>query len=186
MRLPSIITACLLAIMALATPAFAASQSGTLAYSTSDMVLSAGPGSRYPETGRVIPAQSMIKVLRCQRLWCLVDGDMGRGWTSKRAVAFGKPPVDLPPNPDKRPAAVCFYTGANYTGESLCATSGSVIQDFALINRDNHFVSVEIIGATKLDACRDRFFQSYCELIEYSQPVMDQYLQNNLSSAKIY
>lgn len=186
MRLPHIIIACLLAVLAFATPSFAATQSGTHAYSTRALVLSAGPGSNYAVTGE-IPSATLIKVLRCQRLWCLVDGAGGRGWTDKHAVAFGKPPVDLLPNPDRSGrGTVCFYTGANYTGEQFCATSGSVIEDFALIQRDNHFVSVQITGSTKLDACRDRFFQSYCELIEYSQPVMDQYLQNNLSSAKIY
>lgn len=35
-------------------------------------------------------------------------------------------------------------------------------------------------------ACRDRFFQSYCERIVSSQPVLDQYLVRNLSSIRVY
>ena len=175
-----------LALFPVAVPAQAATESGTPAYSTRALELSAGPGVNYATTG-AIPAEAIIKVLRCQRLWCLVDGSGARGWTSIHFVDFGKPPVDLLPNPDRSGrGTVCFYTGANYTGESFCVPSGKTLEDLALLGQDNRFISLQIIGSTKLDACRDRFFQSYCELIEYSQPVMDQYLQRNLSSVKIY
>ena len=39
---------------------------------------------------------------------------------------------------------------------------------------------------TSAALCRDRFFQSYCERIIESQPVLDHYLRRNLSSIRMY
>ncbi|WP_108396588.1 peptidase inhibitor family I36 protein [Devosia submarina] len=189
MRRPSFLAAFLL-FLGLAAPALAYSESGTHAWSTRPLVLSSGPGTAYHTTGE-IPENAAIKVLRCQRLWCLVDGPGGRGWTSKDRIAFGKTPTDWPGgiNPDYPaggPGEVCFYSGTNYTGFRFCAETGRVVQDFALLNLDNQFQSVELIGNVSVAACRDRFFQSYCERIIVSQPVLDQYLRRNLTSVRVY
>jgi uncharacterized protein YraI len=171
-------------------PAMAASLSGTHAWSTDTLVLRNGPGTAYDLTGEI--AESLeIKVLRCQRLWCLVDGEGGRGWTYKRHISFGKTPTPWPGgvNPDYHSGgggSVCFYQGTHYTGASLCVRSGRVIQDLALLGLDNGFSSVRIEGNVSAAVCRDRFFQSYCERIIVSQPVLDQYLQRNLSSIRVY
>ena len=189
MRRPSFIATFFL-LLAFAIPASAYTESGTHAWSTSPLVLSSGPGSAYHVTGQ-IAENAAIKVLRCQRLWCLVDGEGGRGWTSRDHISFGKTPADWPGgiNPDYPaggPGEVCFYTGTNFTGVAFCARPGRVVQDFALLNMDNQFLSVELVGNVSVAACRDRFFQSYCERIIRSQPVLDQYLQRNLSSARVY
>ncbi|OYX01035.1 MAG: hypothetical protein B7Z15_19885, partial [Rhizobiales bacterium 32-66-8] len=148
-----------------------------------------GPGAAYDITGE-IPADVAIKVLRCQQLWCVVDGEGGRGWTSLDYIAFGRTATDWPGgiNPDYPaggPGSVCFFSGPNYTGTSFCAGPGRVVRDLALLDLDNHFSSVQITGAVTVAACRDRFFQSYCERIIVSQPVLDQYLDNNLSSFQL-
>jgi hypothetical protein len=173
-----------------ASPAFAASESGTLAWSTDALQLRNGPGVAYDVTGE-IATDTQIKVLRCQRLWCVVDGVGGRGWTSKDDIAFGKTPTDWPggihPNyPSGGPGSICFFEGTNYTGASVCVVPGRTIQDLALLNLDNRFSSVQLTGDVSVAACRDRFFQSYCERIIESQPVLDQYLLRNLSSVRTY
>lgn len=180
----------LLTLAAAAPAAYAFSENGTHAWSTKALILRNGPGAAYDVTGE-IPADVPIKVLRCQRLWCNVDGDGGRGWTSLDHISFGRTSTDWPgginPNyPAGGPGSVCFYEGTNYTGMSICAGPGRVFRDLALLNLDNRFSSVQIIGDVSVAACRDRFFQSYCERIITSQPVLDQYLHNALSSVRVY
>lgn len=168
------------------TPTLAAPEvAGTHAWSRQPLVLHNGPGTNYVINGE-LPALVAIKVMRCQKLWCEVDGSGGRGWTPKRGVAFGQLPGEpRPPYAGGRGTA-CFYKGANYTGASFCVASGSVIQDLALIGLDNSFASVRIDGPISAAACRDRFFQSYCERITASQPVLDRYLRRALSSIRVY
>ena len=170
-------------------PAMAAAPSGTHAWSADTLVLRQGPGGAYRLTGQ-IPAHLAIMVLRCQKLWCLVDDGHANGWTHKHNISFGRTPDRWPHNrihhPVGGPGSVCLYEGTNYTGRSLCLTPGRVIRDFALLGLDNRFSSVRLEGNVSLAACRDRFFQSYCERIVTSQPVLHRYLQHSLSSVRVY
>ena len=168
-------------------PAFAASESGTHAWSSDTLTLRDGPGLAYHVTGE-IAADLPIKVLRCEELWCAVEGDGGRGWTSKQFVVFGLTSTDWPGgvNPDyPSGGSMCFYTGANYTGAEFCVGSGRVIHDLDLLGLDNSFASVKVEGASAA-ACRDRDFQSYCERIIADQPALDPYLRRALSSIRVY
>lgn len=165
----------------------AASEAGSHAWSTHVLTLTSGPGSAYEVVGQ-IPEDVAIKVLRCQRQYCLVDGDGGRGWTKLGFISFGKTSTDWPGgiNPDYVSGGpVCFYEGFNYTGASFCPAA-NVYQDLALYNLDNRFSSVRIEGRASVAACRDRFFQSYCERIVTSQPRLSVFLAGNLSSIRLY
>ena len=169
------------------TSAFAASEAGTHAWSSSTLTLRDGPGLAYGVTGE-IAADLPIKVLRCEELWCAVDGDGGRGWASKQFIVFGLTSTDWPGgvNPDyPSGGTVCFYQGTNYTGGELCFGSGRVIHDLDLLGIDNSFASVAVNGAS-VAACRDRGFQSYCERIVADQPALDPYLRRALSSLRVY
>lgn len=189
-RLGRLITA-LAAIMLFASvSAFAMSEAGTHAWSSDTLTLRDGPGPSYQVTGE-IAADQQIKVLRCQKLWCNVDGPGGRGWTSKQFVVFGLTSTDWPGgiNPDYPaggPGTACFYQGANFTGAALCINSGRVIHDLALVGLDNSFASVRIEGNVSVAACSDRGFQSYCERIIASQPRLNPYLHRALSSLRAY
>jgi hypothetical protein len=176
----------LLLALAPATGIQAASESGSHGWSRSVLILSNGPGSEYDITGQ-IPAEVAIKVLRCQRLWCLVDGEGGRGWTDRAAISFGRDPWPLfdPNMSDLSGGSMCFYEGANFTGRYFCADTGDVFQDLALWGWDNKVSSIQVTG-TSAAICRDRFFQSYCERIVESQPSIHDYLRKNLSSIRVY
>ena len=96
-------------------PALAVSESGTHAWSSDTLTLRDGPGLAYTVTGE-IAADLPIKVLRCEELWCAVDGPGGRGWTSKQYVVFGLTSTDWPGgvNPNyPSGGSVCFYQGTN-------------------------------------------------------------------------
>lgn len=182
------VIAFVLAVFAVVLPASAGSERiGTPAWSNSALVVRDGPGFAYDVTGQ-LPTDIAIKVLRCQRKWCVVDAAGVRGWTGKDDISFGKTPTDWPGgiHPDyPHGGSACFFTGTNYTGASFCVSAGRVIDDLALLNLDNTFASVKVYGSS-IAACRDRFFGSYCERIVASQPVLDQYLVRNLSSIRAY
>jgi hypothetical protein len=173
-----------------ALPASAHSPSGSHGWSRTTLVLRTGPGDAYAMTGEIAGHQA-IKILRCQKLWCNVDGPGGRGWTGMAAIDFGKDPhwpILDPDNhwPDLAGGEMCFYEGTHYTGRSFCAGSGEVFRDLATWGWDNRISSVRVVTPTSAALCRDRFFQSYCERIVESQPVLDQYLRRNLSSIRLY
>jgi hypothetical protein len=170
-----------------AAPTLALTESGSHGWSRNVLDLRSGPGEEYEFTGQ-IPGEVAIKVLRCQRLWCNVDGPGGRGWTRIGGVDFGRDPYG-PFNRERfdlTGGSMCFYTGTNYTGSYFCAESGQVIRDLALAGWDNQISSIQVVEGTSAALCRDRFFQSYCERIVESQPVLDPYLRRNLSSIRVY
>jgi uncharacterized protein YraI len=176
--------------LSLLSPAMGFSDTGSHGWARVDLTLRDGPGGAYQVTGEVAE-NSAVRILRCQVNWCVVDGGEARGWTSREALSFGAGPegplfVVRPDYPAGGPGTICFYEGTHYSGASLCAESGQVFTDLALYGYDNRFSSVEVTGDVSAAACRDRGFQSYCERIIRSQPVMDEYLVNNLSSIRVY
>jgi hypothetical protein len=173
-----------------ALPALSLTEAGSHAWSREALLLRAGPGAAYAVSGE-IPGEVQIKVLRCQNIWCLVDGPGGRGWTGNGAIDFGKDPhwplFDADNQwPDLAGGSMCFYEGANYTGRSFCAGTGEVFPDLATWGWDNRIGSVEVITDTSAALCRDRDFQSYCIRIAQSQPRLDPFLVGNLSSIRVY
>lgn len=188
--MPRILLALLTLMSLLVAPVLAASESGTHGWSLEPLTLRSGPGAAYDVTGE-IPGKVAIKVLRCQRLWCNVDGQGGRGWTSKDLIGFGPEPEgalfhESPDYPAGGPGEICFFEGTNYTGASFCAGPGQVFRDLALLNVDNRFSSVSVTGDVSAAACRDRFFQSYCERVTGDQPVLDEHLRQSLSSIRVH
>ncbi|MET3924696.1 peptidase inhibitor family I36 protein [Devosia sp. 2618] len=184
-RLSTALVASFVAFILLFSAPVMAAEAGTHAWSTKTLVLRAGPGREYQPTGNHIQADVAIKVLRCQTIWCNVEGPGGRGWTAKHAIDFGLGPntaVYRTPGPRQ----VCFYQGANYTGKEYCFGAGVVVKDLALLGLDNAFSSVKLSGGANVAVCRDRFFQSYCERVITPQPVLDQYLRGALSSIQVY
>ncbi len=175
---------------ALPVSSHAASESGSHGWSRTELSLRNGPGAAYDAIGS-IPGRVVIRILRCQKLWCLVDGEGARGWTDAYHVDFGQSPDWPLTGPELNYAVggsgtICFYTGTNYTGSSFCARSGQVFNDLALWGMDNAFSSVKVEGSLSAAACRDRKFQSYCERIVGDQPALDPYLRRNLSSIRVY
>ena len=171
-------------------PAVAASVSGSHGWSRDTLVLRAGPGDHYAVAGQIAGEQA-IRIQRCQKLWCFVSGPGGQGWTRNGPIDFGKDPhwaVLDPDNewPDLANGAMCFYEGTHYTGRSFCAETGQVFRDLATWGWDNRISSIRVITATSAAICRDRFFQSYCERVATSQPVLDPFLRRNLSSIRLY
>lgn len=170
--------------------ALAHSESGSHGWSRQVLVLRSGPGDNYRTTG-AIADNTAIKVLRCQALWCVVDGQGGRGWTRKVGISFGREPVWPILDADRTirdlaGGSMCFYEGTHFTGRSFCAETGQVFPDLATLGWDNRIRSVRVTEPTSAALCRDRFFQSYCERLVESQPILDRLLSRQLSSIRMY
>ena len=185
------ISAILLSLLALAIPAPASAlETGTPAWTISGATLFEGPGSAYDVTGDV-GAEERVYVERCQKLWCKVRADTGRGWMSLADLAFGKEPKGPFTGPrlnfnTGNSGTVCLYTGRDYTGMSICGDAGFVVRDFLLYDADNQFASVAIEGDVSVMLCRDRFFQSYCQRISESKATLPAILINSVSSMRVY
>jgi uncharacterized protein YraI len=179
----------LLGFLLLAFPA-AAIETGTPAWSTKALTVFEGPGPAYDIVGD-ISGKIRIRVDRCTYRWCLVRAEGVRGWVSRDAVAFGqepKPPLSGPRLNYKSggPGLVCLYEGRNYSGPSICLTSGTYRKDLLLEDLDNRYSSVSIEGDVSITLCRDRDWSSYCERINQSEPRLNGFLDNNVSSLRVH
>ena len=184
--------ACLSALAMLAFGAFAATAApvGTPAWSVRPLVLFEGPGKAYDVTGE-IDAAVRIYVDRCSKQWCRVHSGRSAGWASLYHIAFGnqlRSPFTLGPIPYKSggPGLVCLYEGRNFTGPSICGKPGTRIHDLLLLRADNRYSSVSIEGDVSVMLCRDRDFHSYCERVNDSQTALHGFLDNSVSSLRVY
>lgn len=182
------LAAVLLALAAFAAPA-AATETGTPAWLISSATLVDGPGAAYQPVGELEKATA-IRVDRCSGLWCLIRAEGVKGWVGAQKVSFGQEPRGPLTGPrlnyPSGAGTVCFYTGRNYTGTAVCNNSGFVMPDLKLVGLDNSFSSVKIEGSASVTACRDRKWQSYCERIIESQPRLNGFLDDALTSYRIW
>ncbi|HET8725988.1 MAG TPA: SH3 domain-containing protein [Alphaproteobacteria bacterium] len=182
--------AVLAALLLAAAPAAAEHTTGTPAWSIKPLTLYEGPGSNYDVTGSV-EGKLRIYVDRCSNNWCRIHVGREHGWAALSRIAFGREPVGplahLWLNYNRNgPGTVCFYEGHDYTGYSLCGGTGYAVHDLLLMHLDNRFSSVSIEGNVSVMACRDRDFKSYCEHIDASEPALQGFLDNGVSSFQIY
>ncbi|WP_417308174.1 peptidase inhibitor family I36 protein [Devosia sp.] len=179
-----------LAAFLLLTFGASAIETGTPAWTNTTVTLTSGPGSVYPVTG-TLEGKLRIRVDRCYKLWCLVRANGVKGWALEQYLAFGHEPWPTPFGPSFSyksggPGEVCLYSGANYTGTALCGGPGLVSRDLQLRGFDNTISSVRITGNVSVTLCRDRFFRSYCERIDESEPRIHGFLNNDVSAFHIY
>jgi len=170
-----------------AVPASAV-QTGTPAWTLKALTLMEGPGHAYNTTGEV-EAEARVYVDRCAKTWCQIHAGGQQGWVDLYALAFGqeaKPPLSGPRLNLGTGGGVCLYEGANFTGDKLCAGRGFVVRDLLLTDRDNRYSSVEITGTGSVLLCRDRDFKSYCVRVNESQKHLHGFLNNAVSSVRVY
>ncbi len=162
-------------------------ETGTAAWLIKGQSLFEGPGPAYDVVGE-LPGELRVRVDRCTYRWCKIHAEGERGWVSRDNVSFGqwpRGPFTGPRLDHPRGGSVCFYEGADYSGASVCATAGTVVTDLLLFDLDNRYSSIEVSGSSVM-VCRDRGFSSYCELIVESQPRLHGFLDNNVSSYRVY
>jgi len=167
----------------------AAIETGTPAWTNRAQTLFEGPGTAYDVRGDV-GADQRVHVDRCSKTWCQIRAGRQQGWVSLYALSFGQGPT---PWPFARlglkgggPGTVCLYEGRNYTGASLCRSSGFVSRDLLLTHLDNRYSSVSIEGDVSVLLCRDRDFKSYCVRVNESTPRLHGFLDNAVSSVRVY
>ena len=159
-------------------PALAVSESGTHAWSSDTLTLRDGPGLAYTVTGE-IAADLPIKVLRCEELWCAVDGPGGRPVNpSQPGLSFGftiggpngpqisigvgnqpqpRPPV-IQPIPEPVFGEVCFYDRTRYRGTSFCMESGDSIRNLG--DWTDRISSVENEDGLQVQVCSESNYRN--------------------------
>ena len=60
------------------------------------------------------------------------------------------------------------------------------MRDLQLYGNNDVYSSVTIEGSASVLLCRDRYFTNYCERVNASQPELQGFLDNNISSVRIY
>ncbi|MBN9335233.1 SH3 domain-containing protein [Devosia sp.] len=108
------------------------------------------------------------------------------------SISFGignqpAPPPPPPPQPQPNPAAdkACFYAGIQFTGQSACVNIGAS-STFLVPGWDNEIESFKIIGAGKVEICRDPNFGGGCAVYVSSQSSLPPSYANNVSSYQTY
>ena len=176
----------LLALGVLTLPA-GAIETGTPAWLIDAQVLYEGPGHAYEIVGD-LGDKTRIRVDRCTYRWCKVHAEGQRGWVSRDNISFGQHPRGPFTGPKLNygsGAVVCLYEGRNFTGDRVCARPGTVVKDLLLFKADNRISSVEVNGGS-VTLCRDRDFSSYCERIVEDQSKIHGFLDNNVSSYRVW
>jgi hypothetical protein len=162
---------------------------GSDAWTIRDVTLRDGPGNAYVVNGTV-PGASRILVDRCHDRWCQIRAGHLGGWVALDSLNFGQ----FPRGPFTGPrlnyqsggGVVCFYTGANFTGDKVCAVSGTVVHDLKLLGIDNAFASISVEGSANVMVCRDFDFTSYCKRVVANEPKLNRYLNRAISSYRVY
>lgn len=178
--------AALAALLALVLPA-AAIDTGTRAWLIDGQSLFEGPGAAYRVVGE-LGGETRIQVDRCTYQWCRIHAKGQRGWVDRDNISFGQEPRGPLTGPRLNYGSgdvICLYSGHNYTGDSLCSKPGTVVHDLLLYGEDNHYSSVRV-GSGSVTLCRDREFTSYCERIVKDQPALHGFLDNNVSSYRVW
>lgn len=174
------------AFLALLLPAVAV-ETGTPAWLVNGQSLHQGPGHQYAVVGE-LGDETRIRVDRCTYRWCLIRAEGERGWASRDAITYGQEPRGPLTGPRLNygsGATVCLYEGRNFSGDHVCAKPGTVVRDLLLFGADNRISSVRVNGGS-VTLCRDRDFTSYCERIVEDQPAIHGFLDNNVSSYRVW
>jgi len=171
-------------------PAMAAMPSGSAAWTNKPLFVMEGPGGEYRQVGQV-DGRIAIRVERCSKQWCKIRYDGPSGWVPILHLNFGQLPGYMfehraPGYPGGPPGQACFYAGANFSGNVFCAKTGEVVDDLLLYGLDNAVSSIALEGNASVTVCRDRHFTSYCTRIVKSEPGLNRYLANSISSYRVH
>ncbi len=163
---------------------------GTPALTIKEVDLRYGPGTNY-KSDFIIEGGADVIVERCSNRWCLISNRSAKGWVSIDKLSFGNAPKPAFSGPKRDQilqgdGEICFYSGANFSGEAICSSTGMVVPDLALYGRDNSFASISVEGEISAMVCRDMKFSSYCETITQDQPVLSRFLKRAISSYRVW
>jgi len=159
------------------------------AWALASITMQSGPGTRYAPTQSSVVKGQEIAVTRCTNRWCTIDGV--EGWLSMDNISFGQTASSAFSGPKFNTGRggdgeICLFDGENYSGNSICLTSGNVATDLALLGWDDKISSVSVGSGVSVNLCRDRDFASLCALIDQSTPKLQRLLSNSASSWRVY
>ncbi|KKB13255.1 hypothetical protein VE25_02950 [Devosia geojensis] len=86
------------------------------------------------------------------------------------------------PEPE-RDAAVCFYTGKQFTGQSLCVPAGT--GDPVLRRWNDRISSFEVFRGASVTVCTDPWLEGYCTTYTHHRAVLS-HDDDDISSFEVH
>lgn len=159
------------------------------AWALKSIPMQSGPGTRYEKLTESVSEGQAISITRCTERWCTIAE--AEGWLSMNNISFGQsasaafvgPKFNTGRNGSGK---VCLFDRENYSGNSVCLSSGNVAIDLKFLGWDNTISSVSVGDGVSVNLCRDRNFSSLCVLIDQSTPTLQRLLNNSISSWRVY
>ena len=152
----------------------------------------AGPGAAYIVLDTVEPGESYILAGECRSNWCEIDHAGKAGWIYFSDLNHeGWEPTGPLSGPHLNwvkggSGEVCFYDEPDYSGRSLCLSSGTSFSDLGTVGADNWISSIRVTGDISATLCRDADFRNYCIMAVQDQPHLDRFLDNQVTSITIH
>lgn len=112
------------------------------------------------------------------------DSDFSFGFS------FGNPPGNWPRHPQQWPqqpwpqSKACFYTGANYTGQSFCVTSGQAL-NFVGPRWNDKISSIRIYGDASATMCQHANYGGFCRTTNRSENALGAWLNDEISAIRV-
>jgi len=80
---------------------------------------------------------------------------------------------------------VCVYDGANFSGRERCVRPGQRHPALGRVWNDR-ISSVRIRGNARIELCRNRNYRGFCRTVTRSEPYLGRFLNNQVSSARVF
>lgn len=163
---------------------------GSNAWTNNSSILLKGPGGAYDQSGSV-QGHIRVHVDRCFVEWCQIRSDHQAGWMPLNQLNFGLRPGHFWDGPRLNypsggPGVVCFYSGANFSGNQFCVPPGTYVSDLALLHRDKNIRSIQVVGNASATVCAAFKLTSYCVRVIESKTHLPEGLYGSVSSFRVY
>ena len=199
---------------ALVLPVYGMAASATEATATTALNVRTGPNAGFPVVDTLTPGE-VVDVTECQSNgWCYITHSGPDGWVSSTYLSAGPSAGTAEPNcsfrlvfgpggtprfevvcgdgpfPGPGPGPIvatnraCFFDGPNFTGASFCRQVG-VYNNLPPISNDR-ITSVRLHGNAKARLCVNPNMGPFCRDIVTSEGNLGGFLNNKVSSLRVY
>ncbi|MCB9994407.1 MAG: SH3 domain-containing protein [Hyphomicrobiaceae bacterium] len=151
-----------------------------------------GPSTSYNRVD-TLDGGEVVNITECKDGWCFVEHDGPDGWVSANYL-IQDPNAQLPdntadatpeptsaPQPNTTVPKICFYAGADFSGNHGCIAAGTEDEQMTGYWNDK-ISSIQLEAGATITVCRDWFFNGFCETYAESVPTLNGFLNHQISS----
>ena len=97
--------------------------------------------------------------------------------------SFGNQGSSNWPQRETQPRA-CFYSGNNYSGQTVCVNSGQSLSSIG--NWNDKVSSVRLYNGASVTMCQHVGFNGFCRTSSNNEPALGPWLNNKISSVRVH